>query len=127
MWLAHKDGIGLARLKERSLCEAKITPECRDWLCLSAEDGHWSVTSSSVAVLTTSCWESTSSVNLSCCFRAVFRSICLIQSKEALYSTPLNGFLLDEPPERVTSSIPPIITYPLPDVCAFRTIRKALL
>jgi hypothetical protein len=81
--LPQEDGIGVARLKESPLSEAKIMPECRDCPCLSADDGHRSVTSLSVAVLTTSCVESTSSVNLSCCSKAIFRFTCRAQSKEA--------------------------------------------
>jgi len=30
MWLTQDEGIGLARLKESSLSEAKITPECSE-------------------------------------------------------------------------------------------------
>ena len=30
MWFAQDGGIGLARLKESSLSEAKITPECSE-------------------------------------------------------------------------------------------------
>ncbi|HEV2076060.1 MAG TPA: hypothetical protein VGR10_07450, partial [Thermoleophilaceae bacterium] len=48
-------GIGVARLRDSPLREARIVPECEDWACRSADEGHSSIASSSAAVFTTSC------------------------------------------------------------------------
>ncbi len=52
---SQEGGMGVARLKDSPLPEARMVPECEDCARLSSVDDHASVTSDRAAVLTTSC------------------------------------------------------------------------
>src|SRR5829696_9370114 len=80
---AQEGGIGVARLNESRSSENKMVAECEDCALLSTLAGQSSIASSIAAVFTTRCRASTSSVNLFCCSRAVSRSTCMAQLKQA--------------------------------------------
>src|SRR5918994_6420462 len=80
---AQEGGIGVARLNESRSSENKMVAECEYCALLSTIAGQSSIASSIAAVFTTRCRASTSSVNLCCCSRAVSRSTCMAQLKQA--------------------------------------------